>query len=75
MSNHMPLSVTSEAQTKECTQVKEGNNVIADERKAKMRDKCKWREDKKADFMSRLDDINTELCGLGIEMKQNKETG
>ena len=23
--------------------------------------------------MSRLDDINTELCGLGIEMIQNKE--
>jgi hypothetical protein len=63
----MALSVT-EAQTKECTQVKEGNNVIADERKAKMRDKYKWREDKKTDFMSRLDDKNTELCGLGIKI-------
>lgn len=42
--------------------------MIADERKAKMRDKYKWREDKKTDFMSRLDDINTELCGLGIKI-------
>lgn len=38
-----------------------------------MRDKYKWREDKKTDFMSRLDDINTELCGLGIKIIQNKE--
>lgn len=66
MSNHMALSVTTEAQ------IKEGDNVIADERKAKVRDKYKQREDKKTDFMSRLDDINTELFGLGIKMIQNK---
>ena len=46
MCNHMPLSVTSEEQTKECTQVKEDNNVIADERKAKMGEKYKQREDR-----------------------------
>ena len=38
-----------------------------------MRKKYKQREDKKTDFMSRLDNINTELCGLGIKMIQNKE--
>jgi len=64
----MALPVITEAQTKECTQIKEGDNVIADERKAKVRDKYKQREDKKIDFMSRLDDINTKLCGLGIKM-------
>ena len=42
--------------------------MIADERKAKVRIKYKQREDKKTDFMSRREDINTELCGLGIKM-------
>jgi hypothetical protein len=69
----MALSVTNAAQTKEGTEVKEGNNVIADERKAKMRDEYKQREVKMTDFRSILDDINTEICGLGIKMIQNKE--
>ena len=33
-----------------------------------MEDKYKWRDDKKADSMSRLKEVSSELCGIQIKM-------
>jgi len=32
-----------------------------------MGDKYKWRDDKKADSMSRLEEVSSELCGIDIK--------
>jgi hypothetical protein len=38
-----------------------------------MGDKYKWRDDKKADSMSRLEEVSSEQCGTDIKwMKQQK---
>jgi hypothetical protein len=33
-----------------------------------MGDKYKWPDDKRADSMSRLEEVRSELCGLDIKM-------
>jgi hypothetical protein len=48
MSNHMPLSVVTETQTKACTQVKEGNNDIQGEIKTG------WEKNSSGEMIKRL---------------------
>jgi hypothetical protein len=63
----MPLPVITETQTKESTWVKEDNNDTQRDSKNQGGDKHEWTEYKEADFMGRLNKVNSELCGVGIK--------
>jgi hypothetical protein len=68
MSSHMPLTLIIETQTQENTLAEECINEIQSRRKSRVLGKYIWREDKKDDFMGRLDGDSSELCLLGTKI-------
>jgi len=49
---------------------KKGKNDILTKRKTKRLNKCKWRESKRVNFMSRLDEVNSHAL-FDTEMVKN----